>query len=109
MNFEESKLPGVFQIDLDIKRDERGFFARTWCQNEFAAHGLNARVAQCNTSYNKQKGTLRGIHYQIAPFAEAKVVRCVRGSIYDVVVDLRRESNTFGQWIGVVLTAENRK
>ncbi|MDE3110641.1 MAG: dTDP-4-dehydrorhamnose 3,5-epimerase [Acidobacteriota bacterium] len=96
-------------MDLDLQHDERGFFARTWCRNEFASHGLNSSVAQCNTSFNKRKGTLRGIHFQIAPSAEAKLVRCIRGAIYDVVLDLRPESKTLGQWIGVVLTAENRR
>lgn len=109
MIFRETKLPGVCEIDLDMLRDERGFFARSWCQKEFKEKGLTDRTAQCNISFNGQKGTLRGLHYQAAPFPEAKVVRCTAGSIYDVVVDLRADSQTYKQWIGVRLTAENRR
>lgn len=109
VTFNKTKLPGVFEIDLEPKRDERGFFARTWCQREFEAQGLDPRLVQCNSSFNTRKGTLRGLHYQAAPYAETKVVRCTRGAIYDVVVDLRPQSPNFREWIAVVLTAENSK
>jgi dTDP-4-dehydrorhamnose 3,5-epimerase len=109
MIFTELKLRGVFEIRLELTSDERGFFARTWCQREFEAHGLDPRLVQCSLSFNRRKGTLRGIHYQIAPYEETKLVRCTRGAMYDVVVDLRPQSPTFKDWIGVVLTAENRK
>jgi dTDP-4-dehydrorhamnose 3,5-epimerase len=108
MIFQETKLPGVFEIQLDPMPDERGFFARSWCQREFENHGLNPRMVQCNVSFNLREGTLRGMHYQAAPFAEAKVVRCTSGSIYDVAVDLRPQSSAFQQWCGVTLTAAKR-
>lgn len=107
--FRETKLPGAFEINLEAKPDDRGFFARTWCQKEFAAHGLNTKLVQCSLSFNARKGTLRGLHYQVAPYAETKLVRCTRGAIYDAVLDLRPQSPTFKDWIGVVLTAEDRK
>lgn len=109
MTFHETKLRWVFEIHLEPKSDERGFFARTWCQKEFAAHGLSPRLVQCNVSFNTRRGTLRGIHYQAAPHAEAKLVRCTKGAIYDVVVDLRPESPTLRGWMAVVLTAKNRR
>jgi len=108
MTFHETKLAGVFEIRLEPKYDERGFFARSWCQREFECNGLNPKIVQCNVSLNTRKGTLRGIHYQAAPDAETKVVRCTRGAIYDVVVDLRRASPTFKDWVAAVLTAANR-
>lgn len=108
MIFHEVELPGVFEIRLEPRSDERGFFARTWCQKEFEAHGLNSRLVQCSLSFNARKGTLRGMHYQVAPYAEIKLVRCTKGAIYDVVLDLRPQSPTFKNWIAVVLTAENR-
>ena len=108
MIFHETKLARVFEIALEFNSDERGFFARSWCQKEFERHGLNPKVVQCNVSFNARRGTLRGIHYQDAPYPEAKLVRCTKGSIYDVVVDLRPESTTFKDWIAVVLTAERR-
>jgi len=108
VTFEETRIRGVFEIRLELKHDERGFFARSWCQKEFESHGLNSKLVQCNVSFNTRKGTLRGMHYQAAPYAEAKLIRCTRGAIYDVVVDLRRESPTFTSWIAVLLTAENR-
>jgi dTDP-4-dehydrorhamnose 3,5-epimerase len=108
MTFHETKLQGVFEIRIEPLRDERGFFARSWCQTEFKAHGLNPALVQCNISFNGRKGTLRGMHYQLAPYAEAKLIRCTRGAIYDVIIDLRRESPTFKQWVSVVLTAEKR-
>ena len=108
MIFRETRLPGVFEIGLEAKADNRGFFARTWCQREFEAHGLKARLVQCSLSFNARKGTLRGMHYQAAFCAETKLVRCTKGSIYDVVLDLRPQSTTFKKWIAVILTAENR-
>jgi dTDP-4-dehydrorhamnose 3,5-epimerase len=108
MTFQETKLPGVFEIQLQPLSDERGFFARSWCQKEFETHNLSPKVVQCDVSFNIRKGTLRGIHYQAEPHQEAKVVRCTMGGIYDVVVDLRPQSPTFKEWIGVVLTAANR-
>ena len=108
MIFQETKLPGVFEIHLDPVHDTRGFFARSWCQKEFENHGLNPKVVQCNVSFNPRKGALRGMHYQGAPKGEAKLVRCTSGSIYDVVIDLRLQSPTFKRWIGVVLTADRR-
>ncbi len=108
MRFNETKLSGVFEISLEPMKDERGFFARTWCQQEFEQHGLSSVVRQCSLSFNEKKGTLRGVHFQAEPYPEDKIVRCVRGAIYDVVVDLRAGSPTFKKWIGVFLTAENR-
>lgn len=108
MKFVETKLQGVFEVQLEIKADERGFFARSWCTKEFEEHGLNSRLVQCNVSFNTSKGTLRGMHYQSAPFAETKLVRCTKGSLYDVVIDLRPESPTYKQWVGAVLSASNR-
>jgi dTDP-4-dehydrorhamnose 3,5-epimerase len=108
MIFRETKLPGVFEIQLELKTDERGFFARTWCQREFEAQGLNSKLVQCSISFNTRKGTLRGMHYQAAPHAETRLVRCTRGAMYDVVVDLRPDSPKFKDSIAVILTAEKR-
>lgn len=108
MIFLETKIPGVFEIQLEPLRDERGFFARTWCREEFRSHGLNAQLVQCSISVNPRKGTLRGLHYQVTPFQESKLVRCTQGAIYDVAVDLRPASPTFKAWIAVTLTAEKR-
>jgi dTDP-4-dehydrorhamnose 3,5-epimerase len=108
MIFRETKLPGVFEIGIERMQDERGFFARSWCRKEFEAHGLNPSLVQCNISLSKRKGTLRGVHYQAAPHWEAKLVRCTRGAIYDVAVDLRPESPMFKQWVAIVLTADDR-
>ncbi len=107
MIFHETRLPGVFEIHLEPKADERGFFARSWCQKEFESHGLNSKVVQCSISFNARKGTLRGLHYQAAPYAETKIVRCTQGAIYDVAVDLRPQSPTFRNWTAVVLSASN--
>ncbi|MEQ8857269.1 MAG: dTDP-4-dehydrorhamnose 3,5-epimerase [Pseudomonadales bacterium] len=109
MNFSETELAGAFVIDLEQVRDERGFFARAWCAREFEAAGLTTVHAQTNLSYNALAGTLRGLHYQVAPHQEAKLVRCIRGSIFDVIVDLRSDSDTCRQWTGVELTAGNRR
>ena len=107
MIFKETKLKGAYIIELKPLEDERGFFARSFCQKEFAEHGLNFSIVQCNLSYNKKKGTLRGMHYQIAPHEEAKLVSCIRGAIYDVIIDLRADSSTYRQWFAVELTAGN--
>jgi dTDP-4-dehydrorhamnose 3,5-epimerase len=109
MIFRATKLASVFEVHIEPKCDDRGFFARTWCQQEFEANGLNSKLVQCSLSFNERKGTLRGIHYQAAPHAETKLVRCTQGSIYDVVVDLRPQSPTYRQWIGATLTAQNRQ
>jgi dTDP-4-dehydrorhamnose 3,5-epimerase len=109
MIFTETKLKGAFVIDIELHEDERGFFARSWCEDEFKKHGLNQRLVQCNISFNKKRGTLRGMHYQVEPFAEAKLVRCTMGALYDVIIDLRPNSATFKQWISVELTAENHR
>src|ERR1043165_3427570 len=104
MIFAETKLKGAFTIDPELREDERGFFARTWCQREAAEYGLEPEWLQCNISFNKARGTMRGMHYQTAPFEEAKLVRCTMGGIYDVIIDLRPGSPTLKQWIGVELT-----
>ena len=105
MIFTETKLKDAYIIELEPIEDERGFFARSFCQEEFRLHGINMNIVQCNISYNNKKGTLRGMHYQAAPYEEAKLVRCARGSIYDVIIDLRPNSPTYCQWIAVELTA----
>ncbi len=107
MRFTETPLSGAFVIELDLLTDERGHFARTFDAGEFAERGLDPAVVQCNTSFNTRRGTLRGMHYQADPDGEAKLVRCTRGSIYDVAVDLRPDSGTRGQWFGVELSASN--
>jgi dTDP-4-dehydrorhamnose 3,5-epimerase len=109
MLFTETKLKGAFIIDLEHREDNRGFFARTFCANEFEDHGLKPTVAQCNLSFNHKKGTLRGMHYQTSPAAETKLIRCTQGAIYDVIVDMRPDSPTYLAHIGVELTAENRR
>lgn len=109
MIFTETKLKDAYVIEPERLEDERGFFARTFCEHEFAAHGLCTRFVQCNISFNKRKGTIRGMHYQVAPHAEAKLVRCTMGAIYDVIIDLRPGSPTFAQWVAVELTAQNRR
>jgi dTDP-4-dehydrorhamnose 3,5-epimerase len=108
MIFTETPLVGAFVVEPERIADERGFFARTWCVNEFAARGLETRLVQCNVSYNARRGTLRGMHFQAAPHEEVKLVRCTAGAIYDVIVDLRPGSPTRHQWFGVELTAANR-
>jgi dTDP-4-dehydrorhamnose 3,5-epimerase len=109
MLFHETPLKGAFLIEPERIEDERGFFARTFCRQEFEARGLNPDIAQCSLSFNRRKGTLRGMHFQAAPHAEDKVVRCTGGAIYDVIVDLRPDSPTFKQWTAADLTAESRR
>lgn len=109
MIFTETKLDGAFLIDIEERTDERGFFARSWCQKEFEQHGLVPLVVQANISFNHKKGTVRGMHYQASPYEETKLVRCTRGAIYDVIVDLRKGSPTYCQWISAELTADNRR
>lgn len=108
MHFQPTPLAGSFIITLDVKPDDRGFFARTFCQQEFIEHGLKPVVAQCNLSFNHKAGTLRGMHFQIPPASETKLVRCTRGRIYDVIVDLRPDSPTYLRHYGVELSADNR-
>jgi len=108
MRFEAAKVTGAFLIEPEPITDERGFFARIWCRDEFAAHGLNPTLAQANVSFNHRKGTLRGMHYQAAPHQEAKLVRCTRGAIWDVVLDLRPDSSTYRAWTGAELSDANR-
>jgi dTDP-4-dehydrorhamnose 3,5-epimerase len=109
MRFGESKLPGVYVIELEPAADERGWFARTFSRDEFAAHGLSPEVVHANTSFNERAGTLRGMHYQADPHGECKLIRCTRGAIYDVVVDLRPDSPSHRAWLGVELTPDNRR
>jgi dTDP-4-dehydrorhamnose 3,5-epimerase len=108
MRFIPTNLKDAYILEPEKLEDERGFFARTWCQKEFSERGLDANLVQCSISFNKKKGTLRGMHFQLPPFAETKLVRCTKGAIYDVILDLRQDSETFLQWVGVELTAENR-
>jgi dTDP-4-dehydrorhamnose 3,5-epimerase len=108
MIFTETTLKGAFLIEPERRQDERGFFARTWCQSEFAAAGLQTDWVQCNISFNKERGTLRGMHYQAPPYDEAKLVRCTMGAVYDVIIDLRADSPTFRQWLAAELTSDNR-
>jgi len=109
MEFHPTPLPGAYLIDLEKKGDERGFFARVFCTKEFGNLGLESNFIQVNNSLSALKGTLRGIHYQLAPKSEVKLVRCIRGALYDLILDLRQDSKTFGQWFGAQLTAENRR
>jgi dTDP-4-dehydrorhamnose 3,5-epimerase len=108
MIFKETKLKGNYLIDLEIKKDERGFFARYFCEKEFLKQGLNTKWVQANNSLSNEVGTLRGLHYQREPSVEVKLVRCLRGAIWDVVVDLRDKSETFGKWFAAKLSDENR-
>jgi dTDP-4-dehydrorhamnose 3,5-epimerase len=109
MFFIDTALKDAYIIELDRREDNRGFFALTWSQIDFEQKGLVSKVVQSNLSYNHTQGTLRGMHFQHAPFSETKLVRCIRGSIYDVIVDIRPSSPTFKQWVGVELTADNRR
>lgn len=108
MDFVETKLEGAYLVKLEPFEDERGWFALSWSEKEFAARGLDSRLAECNVSFNRKKGTLRGMHYQEAPHGQVKLVRCTRGAIFDVIIDLRASSPTFKQWVGTELSAENR-
>lgn len=108
MIFRETTLRGAFVVEPTVVHDERGLFARTWCEAEARAHGLDPRVVQCSVSWNRRRGTLRGLHFQAAPYGEAKLVRVTRGAIFDVIVDLRRGSPTFGRHLAVELSAANR-
>lgn len=109
MIFRQLEIPGAFVVELERHEDERGFFARSFCESEFADHGLELRMVQSNISFNRYRGTLRGLHYQAAPFEEDKLVRCTRGAAWDVVVDLRTESPTVTRWAAETLTADNRR
>jgi dTDP-4-dehydrorhamnose 3,5-epimerase len=107
VRFVPTSLVGAYVIEQERHADERGFFARTWCADELARQGLEPGLAQCSVSFNRRRRTLRGLHYQAPPFAEVKIVRCTRGALYDVAVDLRPDSPTFGQWVGVTLTEDD--
>jgi dTDP-4-dehydrorhamnose 3,5-epimerase len=109
LRFIETPLRGAYVLELERHEDERGFFARLWCEEEMRSRGLDTRVAQCNLSFNPRRGTLRGMHFQAAPHGESKIVRCTRGAIYDVIVDLRGGSPTRGRWFGAELDAESRR
>ena len=109
MIFTETELKGAYIIEIKKLEDERGFFGRSFCRREMEEHGLSADIVQANTSVSLKKGTLRGMHFQVEPHQEAKLIRCVRGSIYDVIIDLRPESPTFKRWFGVELSADNYK
>jgi dTDP-4-dehydrorhamnose 3,5-epimerase len=109
MKFTPTKIAGVYLIEIQPIADERGFFARTFCAEEFQQHGLNSNFVQCSVSFTAQRGTIRGMHYQVAPDTETKLVRCTRGAIYDVILDLRPESLTFKQWVAAELTADNHQ
>ncbi len=104
-----TSIPGAYLVDIEPHQDDRGFFARTWCTQDFEKNGLDARLVQCNVSFNQQRGTLRGMHFQAEPFPEAKLVRCTQGAIFDVVLDLRPDSSSYLKWVGVELTASNRR
>ena len=109
MIFTETKLKGAYVLSIEKLEDERGFFARSWCRREFEKHGLNPQLVQCNISFNSHKGTMRGMHYQVKPYEEAKLIRCTTGSIYDVIVDIRPHSPSYKQYLGIALTPENHK
>jgi dTDP-4-dehydrorhamnose 3,5-epimerase len=109
MIFTSTQLKGALVVDIEPREDERGFFARTWCRQELAAQGLDTEIAQENLSYNRVRGTVRGLHFQHPPHEENKIVRCTRGAIFDVIIDLRADSSSYLQWQGFELTAENRR
>lgn len=108
MKFIKTPIEKVYLLEIEKIEDERGFFARSWCREEFEDMGLNGNLAQCSISFNKEKGTLRGMHYQAPPYEEAKIIRCTMGAIYDVIIDVRPSSPTFKKWYGVELSASNR-
>jgi len=107
VNFRQTPVVDAWEIEIEPIGDHRGWFARTFCRDEFTTRGINSSVAQCSTSFNPRRGTLRGLHYQTSPHLEAKLVRCTRGAVFDVAVDLRADSPTFARWVGVTLTADN--
>jgi dTDP-4-dehydrorhamnose 3,5-epimerase len=109
MIFRETELKGAFLVELEKKADERGYFARAWCQKEFQKHDLVSTIVQSNVSFSRKAGTLRGMHYQAAPFQETKLIRCMRGAIYDVIIDLRPQSSTYKKWVAVELTEDNHR
>ena len=109
MIFQETELKGAFVVETTGPEDDRGRFVRTWCKREFAMHGLNSEIVQCSASFNRKKGTLRGMHYQAEPHQETKLVRCTAGGIYDVVIDLRRDSPTYTAWMAIELTSRNNR
>jgi dTDP-4-dehydrorhamnose 3,5-epimerase len=109
MIFTETKVKGVYLIEPELLRDDRGFFARSFCKEELGIYGLETEIVQCNISYNQKKGTLRGMHYQAAPYEEAKIVSCTKGAIYDVVLDLRKYSETYLKWFSAELSDKNFK
>jgi len=109
MKFSSVNVEGVFVVELAPAADDRGFFARAFCEKEFMEHGIDVRLIQANISYNRQRGILRGLHWQVSPYEEAKLVRCIKGSIFDVVVDVRPESRTYKNWYGIDLTSTNRQ
>jgi len=107
--FTPTKLRDAYIVEIERREDDRGFFARSWCQREFAEQRMVSALAQVNVSFSRKRGTLRGMHYQMKPYEETKLLRCTRGAIYDVIIDLRPNSTTYGQWVGVDLTADNYK
>ena len=109
MKFVQTSLPGAYVIELEKRSDERGFFARSFCVDELSSIGFDKTIVQANVSYNKHKGTLRGLHFQEAPFAETKIVRCTKGRVYDVIVDMRNDSQTYKKWFGIELSETNHK
>jgi len=109
MKFTKTALPGLWVIDLELREDERGFFARTFCENEFSAHGLNTRWPQCNVTLTKTRGMIRGMHFQAIPRAEIRLLRCTAGAIFDVALDVRSNSPTFGKWESFELNSQNRR
>ncbi len=109
MKFTQTKISGAYLIEIEPHPDERGFFARSFCADEFQQQGLNSNFVQCNVSFTSQRGTIRGMHYQVAPDTETKLVRCTQGAIYDIILDLRPESSTFRQWVAAELTANNHR
>ena len=109
MKFTETELKGAYVVELEKFEDERGYFARSWSDSEFGDRGLEPNLVQCSVSFNYKKGTVRGMHFQVQPYAETKLVRCTRGALFDVMIDLRPESPTFKRWIGIELTPDNGK
>ena len=109
MIFKETYLKGAYVIEVDKINDERGFFGRLWCKNEFKKHNLNVNIVQSNVSKSKKKGTLRGMHFQKSPYQETKLIRCTKGSVYDVIIDLRPDSQTYKKWFGIELSENNHK